>query len=288
MEPFLFAEEKQKLRKLLKRRLKASKKYILKCQTLLEKALSWQKELHFAELMSAHLYLIKKGMREIQLSDWECNGELVSILLDPSLKPSEEVAKRFKLSKKLKLSQEPLKTQLKLAFEENAKLLAQLQELEILEEESLHSFKEKYGLALQKPISKYEVQAPVLPYHEFFSENNIPIWVGKNARGNDAMTFRHANGNDYWLHISDYPGSHIIIRAGSREIDDETLQDALQLAIFYSKGKEGSKAEVTVTQKKYVSKLGKQAGKVQVSKQKTILAAIDPDRIKKIRQRTKA
>lgn len=287
MEPFLFEEEKQKLRKLLKRRLKASKKYIIKCQTLLEKALTWQKELHLAELMSAHLYLIKRGMREIQIPDWESDGNLITLLLDPSLKPSDEVAKRFKLSKKLKVSQDPLQRQLRLALRENTNLIAQLQELESIEEESLRQFKEKYDLALQKPVSKYETHAPPLPYHEFFSENNIPIWVGKNARGNDAMTFKHANGNDYWLHIADYPGSHIIIHASGREIDEGTLQDALQLAIFYSKGKEGGKADVTITQKKYVSKLGKQAGKVQVSNQKNILATIDPDRIKKIRSRIK-
>lgn len=282
MEQVSNSEEKPKLRKLIKRRLKAAKKYLAKCEIQLIKALAWQKEHHLAELLQAHLYLVKKGMHEIQIPDWQNEGELATINLDPSLKPSDEVAKRFRIAKKLRLSQEPLQIQLKRANEALISIEQQLRELE--ETESLDLFKEKHDLYPQVKKSKQNTLNPEpLPYYEFFSSSNTPIWVGKNARGNDAMTFRYANGNDYWLHIADYPGSHVVIHA--REVDEETLQDALQLAIYYSKGKGSGKAEVTVAQKKHVSKLGHKPGKVQVSKHKTVLATLDLERIQSIKKR---
>ena len=48
--------------------------------------------------------------------------------------------------------------------------------------------------------------------------------------------------------------------------DQEALMDAAQLAFAYSKAKDESAAQVSVTQCKFVSRMGKnQPGKVQIS-----------------------
>ncbi|KAF3362639.1 hypothetical protein PHSC3_000878 [Chlamydiales bacterium STE3] len=287
-ESFLSAEKK-KFKKLVKRHLKATKKYLLKCQEALNHALAWQKEYHQAELLSSYQYLLNKGLSEISLPDWEQEGRIICMALDPRLKPHEEIAARFKKSKKLKASQEPLQRQLLLAQQELNKQEALLIELEaIVTEEELLAFKAKTNLNPQQAKKKNQREEPPLPFYEFFSASGLSIWVGKNAKGNDLLTFRYAKGNDHWMHINEYPGSHVVLRTSGKEIDEEALQDALQLALFFSKGRESSKAEIALTQKKYVTKLGKEAGKVQISRKKNIFVNLDKERIQEIKARLKA
>ena len=69
------------------------------------------------------------------------------------------------------------------------------------------------------------------------------------------MTFRVARSLDLWLHAADFPGSHVVVRIPNRkEVPNQTLLEAAQLAAFYSSGRKQPKAAVNYTQKKFVNK----------------------------------
>ncbi|MGK5594598.1 MAG: NFACT RNA binding domain-containing protein [Parachlamydiaceae bacterium] len=291
MEPIAdpLSQQKQKLKQLLKRRLKAAQKYLEKCNQLIAEALHWQNWQHDAELLSAHHYLLKRGLSEVQLPDWEQEGSLVTIHLNPKWTPQEEISFRFKKSKKLKRSITPLMLEQNKADNTLQKIERQLFELEqVHSQEDLEGFKNLHVIENQKVHTKKECKEPPLPYHEFFSESGIPIWVGKNAKGNDQLTFRFANGNDEWFHAAEYPGSHVVLHHQGKGYDDPALQDALQLALFYSKGRSSGSGEIAVTKKKYVARLGKILGRVQISKHQAMLVSLDQKRIQNIRMRSKA
>lgn len=78
------------------------------------------------------------------------------------------------------------------------------------------------------------------------------IWVGRNSRQNDEVTFRKANADDFWLHARDVPGSHVVIRNDGRRIPDELIEAAASIAAYYSSKKEENRVEVIVTRCKYV------------------------------------
>jgi hypothetical protein len=82
------------------------------------------------------------------------------------------------------------------------------------------------------------------------------ILVGRSSRENDELTFRVANADDFWMHVGDYSGSHVVVRnpAKVRTIPDNVLAKAAQLAAFFSQARNSSKVEVHYTQRKYVSK----------------------------------
>jgi len=75
------------------------------------------------------------------------------------------------------------------------------------------------------------------------------------------------------MHAADYPGSHVVIRnPNKKEIPNQTLVEAAQLAAFYSSGRKQVKAAVNYTQKKFVNKPRRAAaGLVSLSSFKTIL-----------------
>jgi predicted ribosome quality control (RQC) complex YloA/Tae2 family protein len=82
------------------------------------------------------------------------------------------------------------------------------------------------------------------------------ILVGRSSRENDELTFRVANADDFWMHVGDYSGSHVVVRnpGKAKTIPDNVLMKAAQLAAFFSQARNTSKVEVHYTQRKFVSK----------------------------------
>lgn len=107
----------------------------------------------------------------------------------------------------------------------------------------------------------------------FVSSDGFEILVGKKAVDNDFLTFRIARSLDTWMHAADYPGSHVVIRnAGKKEIPQQTLLEAAELASFYSDARSKPKAAVHYTLKKFVNKPRRSApGLVSLSSFKTLL-----------------
>ena len=110
-------------------------------------------------------------------------------------------------------------------------------------------------------------------YRTFISSDGFEILVGKKAKDNDQLTLRVAKSLDTWMHAADYPGSHVVIRdSGKREVPNQTLLEAAQLAAFYSQGRKQVKAAVHYTQKKFVNKpKGSAPGLVSLASFKTLL-----------------
>jgi predicted ribosome quality control (RQC) complex YloA/Tae2 family protein len=82
------------------------------------------------------------------------------------------------------------------------------------------------------------------------------VLVGRSSRENDELTFNVANADDFWMHVGDYSGSHVVVRnpAKVKTIPDNVLVRAAQLAAFFSQARNSSKVEVHYTQRKFVSK----------------------------------
>jgi predicted ribosome quality control (RQC) complex YloA/Tae2 family protein len=126
--------------------------------------------------------------------------------------------------------------------------------------------------------------------HRFFSASGYTILVGKNATQNMHLTFQIAQATDLWLHAHQVAGSHVIIKRKNQkaDIDYETLTDAANLALYFSKARSQLKQEqeVIVTERRCVHRIkGAAPGKVSVSRYKTIRIALDLKRIEMIKAR---
>ena len=91
------------------------------------------------------------------------------------------------------------------------------------------------------------------PFH-YISSDGFDMYVGKNNFQNDELTFKFANGNDWWFHAKKMPGSHVIVRTGGKELPDRTFEEAASLAAYYSKGRDQDKVEIDYVIKKEVKK----------------------------------
>jgi predicted ribosome quality control (RQC) complex YloA/Tae2 family protein len=109
----------------------------------------------------------------------------------------------------------------------------------------------------------------------FRTTDGFEVWVGKSDRENDELTFRLAKPTDIWMHAADYPGSHVVLRNPTRaEVPQRSINEAAELAAFYSQARRESKAAVHYTPRKFVSKPPRaKPGLVRLSAFKTVLVA---------------
>ena len=107
----------------------------------------------------------------------------------------------------------------------------------------------------------------------FSSTDGMEIWVGKNSRENDVLTFKLANPDDFWFHVADYGGSHVVLRNPERlnSAPQQSLREAAEVAAYFSQARNANKVEVHHTRRKYVSKpRGSKPGLVQLREFKSM------------------
>lgn len=113
-------------------------------------------------------------------------------------------------------------------------------------------------------------------FRRFLSSDGLDILVGKAASDNDHLTFKIASQDDFWLHVAGTPGSHVILRNPQHleRPPKASLQEAANLAAFYSKSRDGGRVSVHYTQRRFVSKpSGSPAGQVLLKQFKSVSAS---------------
>ena len=112
----------------------------------------------------------------------------------------------------------------------------------------------------------------------FESTDGYPIYVGRNNRQNDELTFKLARKDDIWLHAQKVHGSHVIISCGGTKPPDDTITQAAQLAAHYAETTGGQNIPVDVTPVKQVKKIsGGKPGMVIYHTYNTVIVNPYPD-----------
>lgn len=280
---------KQRVSDLLKLLTNERSKNIKKLEKLEETLEDAQQADRFrilGELLTASMHLIRKGDKDVEVINYYDEEQRpIRIELDPLLTPSENAQRYFKKYTKAKNSLIAVKEQMEQAREEIQYLDSLLQQLSVAALTDIEEIREelvgqgylrnrdKKGRK-KKPNAKPQLSC-------FTSSEGIPIYVGKNNTQNEYLTNRLAHSSDTWLHTKDIPGSHVVIR--SSEFGDATLNEAAQLAAYFSQAKESSQVPVDVTLIRHVRKpSGAKPGFVIYDHQKTLFITPDADQLKKL------
>ena len=214
----------------------------------------------YGELLTVYGYSAKEGDKNITVNDYN-TGEDVTIPLDPTLSISQNAKKYFDKYTKLKRTQEALTEQM----QEVAQAIEQLESiatsLDIAQKEAdLAQIRQELALsgyvkAHTQGKNGRKEKITSKPFH-YLSSDGFDIYVGKNNIQNDELTFKTANGGDWWFHAKKIPGSHVVLLTGGKEVPDRAFEEAAALAAFYSKGKNQEKVEIDYLRRKDVKKPG--------------------------------
>ncbi|RNC29475.1 MAG: hypothetical protein AWM53_00473 [Candidatus Dichloromethanomonas elyunquensis] len=230
--------------------------------TKANKGLGYQK---FGELLTANLYLLSPGLKEITVEDYtDPDYRPLTIPLDPAISGIENAKRYFKLYNKSKSTIRNTQPLLETASEEMDYLQSllvsidqaagneELNEIhqELIDQGYITGKHDRKASAKKKEPDKHSMP------HLYCSKTGKAIIVGRNNRQNDRMTWREAKPSDLWLHVKKIPGSHVIIPlAEDQEFpDDETLLDAAALAVYFSQARGSSQVPVDYTHVKQIKK----------------------------------
>lgn len=199
------------------------------------------------ELLSANLYQLKGNLKQIVVENYyDKNLTPLLIELNDSVSPAVNVKRYFKRYHKAqegKKQSEKLLEVLDVEMDylasihrsiENAPSMLDL--LEIQDEMALK------GLLLL-PNKKKKKDSTLNFLSKTLLDGSI-LYVGKNNRQNDFITFKVAGNNDYWFHVKDSPGPHVILNTKGQEPTPGILYEAARHAAMDPKT--GAVADVLI------------------------------------------
>lgn len=236
----------------------------------------------YGELITSNLYKLTNTHTDyIELENYYDNNNLIKIPLDRKYSPNINAKHYFKKYNKLKnalqiVSVQKFETENELNYIDSIifeiELASSTKELqEILDEISENLIKKKVSQKKKntKNSKKKKQEKQYSPLH--FNIDNFDVYVGKNNKENDWLTFTFANKNDIWLHTKDIQGSHVILKNSGQNVSDDTLVKCAKLAVEHSKAKFSSNVPVDYCKVQYVKKPnGAKPGMVIFTNNKTI------------------
>ena len=253
----VISEKKKNLLKYVDSQIKKFKKIEKNIKVDLKKNENFEKYKNIGDILAANMHQIKYGMKKITVFDFY-NNEEVTINLDPLLSPNDNLNFYYNKYNKGKrtisaLDSRFLDIQNEIRYFEEIKMFIEKENdfigIEEIENElnlsnSGNKIKNKIKLNKSK---KRELLS--------FDYKGFQIFVGRNNKENEEISFSKGQPNDIWMHAKDIPGSHVLILRNNQKVPDDVLLHAATLACDYSKAKKGDKVTVDYCERKFVKKI---------------------------------
>ncbi len=244
--------------KLLTNHLERAKKKLILYRNILKDSENKEENRIKGDLVTANIYKIKQGDSEVTVSDYyQENSPEITIPLSPVLSPSQNAQRYYKLYNKAKNAENEMRPLIKSTetdIEYVESTLAVISNAE--SEDDINAVRAELAEQgyLKKSSSKKKQKIKSEPMH-FTSSDGFDIYVGKNNTQNDYLTLKFANSSDLWLHTKNIHGSHTVIKFGlDKNVTENTIIEAAQLAAYYSKARSSSQVPVDYTVIKNVKK----------------------------------
>jgi predicted ribosome quality control (RQC) complex YloA/Tae2 family protein len=278
--------------RVLRSTLKKEQRRIEAWREDLDRAAKYRDYARYGELIKANLGTIAKGTDHITVADYfDERLPEVTIPLDRTKSPQGNMDDYFRKHRKHMAAERELTPRIKQAERELERFRAELSAIEQgtwtppAASHSGSSVMTRIKVRNNRQSGEAQRRGP---FRRFISADGLPIFVGRNARENDELTFGLAKSDDLWLHARGTPGSHVVVRLGKgTDPPPETLRDAATLALLYSDLKKSGKGEVIYTRRKWVKKAKGQApGAVTVTQEKSLYLSLDKKRLDALKARS--
>ena len=276
---------------ILRKSIKKLRRRIEAWQEDLARAEKYKAYARYGELIKANLGTIRKGQTDVTLVDY-FDEELpnLTIPLDQTKTPQGNMDDYFRKHRKHLAAERELRPRIG----EGQKELETLhRELTTIEQGVWQPPDIPRPITQTRPLSqagggKVRQEQRQGPFRRFTSSDGLAIYVGRNARENDELTFGLAKSDDLWLHARGTPGSHVVVRLGKgTDPPPETIRDAATLALLYSDLKKSGKGDVIYTRRKWVKKAKGQApGTVIVTQEKSLHVSLEKKRLDALKSRS--
>ncbi|WP_258454657.1 Rqc2 family fibronectin-binding protein [Pseudoleptotrichia goodfellowii] len=245
-------EKKKVLLKYIDSQTKKFEKILKNINIDLNKNKNYDNYKKIGDILAANMHVLKQGMKEIKTFDFYNNNE-ITISLDPLLSPNDNLNfyyNKYNKGKRtitaLEARFEDIRNEIKYYDEVKLFIEKETDFIGIEEIENELKFSNKNKIKLNK-AKKRDLLS--------FEYKGFKIFVGRNNKENEEISFSKGGPTDIWFHVKDIPGSHVLLIKDNKNPDSDILNFAASLAGKYSKGSEGDKVTVDYCERKFVKKI---------------------------------
>lgn len=200
---------------------------------------------HQGDLILSYGYMIDGSSNFLECEDYE-SGKKIRLMIDPKKSAQENAAEYYKKYKKAVSGTEELAHDIEIAKKQIEKLDA------LYEEIKNEKNPVKIEQLLRRDTTPKQQQKKTHPGLDY-TVNGWYILVGRDANENDELLRHHVRGDDLWLHVRDFPGGYVFIKARKgKTVPLDILLDAANLAVYYSKARNAGKTDLYYTHVKYL------------------------------------
>ncbi len=223
----------------------------------------------YGDLITSNIYMLKKGMENVTLINYfDENMPEVEVKLDSRYTPAQNAQIYYKKYNKAKSAQVMLQKQLEESEEESKYIDTVFESLTKAQNESdLAEIRAElamsgYGKKLDNirraqsfGKDKAKLKKELKPMR-FVTSDGYEGLCGKNNLQNDYVTTKAAEKNDYWFHVKNAPGSHVLMRCADSEEDPPatSFTECAMIAAYFSSEREKPQVAVDYTKARYVKK----------------------------------
>ena len=238
-------------------------KKLINIQEKLKECENMEKYRLYGELITSNLYKINNNINieAIELENYYDNNNLITIQLDKKISPSLNAKKFFKKYNKLKntleiVTKQKIQIQSDISYVEsiiysleNAKKIEDIHQIhEEIEENILDKTTKNTLRESKKENNNAEFLTTTI--------DGFTIYIGKNNKQNDYITFKLSDKNDIWFHVQGFHGSHVLLKTNGKIIanDNSIILKCAKLAALHSKASDENKVLVDYTLIKNIKK----------------------------------
>ena len=227
------------------------------------------------DTLISNQHLIQRGDNSFKGFSYELGNE-IEIELDRLLNPIQNANKYYTKYKKQKTAVTHIEKQIRITKREIqyfGDLLEQIKETNSLND--LNEIQDELVTNGYLPKKKHKVQKNKPNFDTYVDEQRVKYYVGKNNLQNNYLTHKFAKKDDWWFHVKNQTGSHVLVQEADA-LNESIIRTAAMLAAYHSKSKLSGSVPVDYTMVKHIKKVpGKLGSYVTYTNQKTIY--IDPD-----------
>ncbi len=214
---------------------------------------------------------VAKGTSLFRFADPD-GGAAREVALDPALGPRQNAEALFRRARKVRRRAELAAGKLpgiaarRRLLEEELAVVAALSPAALAERAASSS-------APAAGAGRGAARRPSTPpgIREYRSAQGWRILVGKSSAGNDRLTGRVAAPDDYWFHVRDYPGAHVVLKGAGGDPAREAIAAAGAIAAWHSGARTERMVDVAYTRRRNVRKVkGGPQGAVLLGESSTV------------------
>ena len=272
----LTRERRASVEKRLRRVIQRTERLVGNLERDLERAEAAPGLRAHADLLSANLHRVPRGVDHVVLEGFEGEGP-VHIELDPGKPATATLDLLYRRARRLDRVADRVLERLEEVEQQLGEHRRSLQTLDRAPLEELEALHRKLPAL---PSGGKGPSPTEVPWHTWLGPEGQRVLVGRNAVGNRRLTFQVAKGSDWWMHLRERPGAHLVLPMKRDQTPSLShLLAAAQIALVHGKIPVGESVDVQYARVRDVRPIPGEIARVRIADERVLRVTRDPSEL---------